>query len=376
MYFGQPGYNIENINVTGGYVHAIVVKDMEELDEGEDLGLYIPKVMIGIDTLGDGPSESTESTDDSIFKNSSDYSLSPDSSVEECNYIKVPPMRFTNMKPPMFAKGETLYVIFVDGDIKKPRYRYENQNEIKRPVDHLEIYITAKEDGNCDIADTYKIVLSSRDNKLHLHTSEENGEATTYDIEINTKDGKLDIYDGEGNTIGMEKEGNHIYVKNADNSECIIKEKNITFNCDETWEVNCKTFKVNATDIETNADAGSKHTCMNYELTADAGYKTTTPTAKFAIDAQFECTAPLNKFGGIVGAPTFAQSPGGDGTPGAIMLGSAGLTAAESTMGTGTRMSFAMIALGACAAAAKISPAAVAAVLGVSGTIGGSNVKL
>ena len=50
---------------------------------------------------------------------------------------------------------------------------------------------------------SYWVRVSTRDKFVHLHTSDNDGEATTYDILIDTREGKLIATDGLGNRISF-----------------------------------------------------------------------------------------------------------------------------------------------------------------------------
>lgn len=60
---------------------------------------------------------------------------------------------------------------------------------------------------------SYWVHVSTRDKFMHIHTSNNDGEATTYDIKINTKVGYLEVKDGMGNFFELNSPDGRIKEK-------------------------------------------------------------------------------------------------------------------------------------------------------------------
>lgn len=92
--------------------------------------------------------------------------------------------------------------------------------------------------GNTDLfkeelneENTYWTKIDTINKKVHLHTSDNDGELTTYDIEIDTKAGVLKITDGKNNKIQLDSSTDKLSVNI--NKDMEITVPNLTFNIDK-----------------------------------------------------------------------------------------------------------------------------------------------
>lgn len=335
MYTGLSNYSLNtNMNYTEGFIHAFVLQSAEDLGEGNLVGFYIPKIMGYQIDISKGASEESININSKCLINDDKCKVNLPNNVTSVNYIKANPLGFTNMKPPMIAKGETCYIVFIDGDFKHPRYLYNNTNEKKRAVDHLEFFVTSKDDGDGDIEDAYKIVASGRDQKIHIHVSNKNGEDSTYDFILDGKNGKATLTDEDGNEIGIEKKGSKVWMINKEESEFMINGRDIGAICKGKFTIQCLEYEVkadNSVSIEAGVDMKLKSTTYSNEAVAKIDNKA--PMIKESVDALYENTSPMSTFGGIVAAPGLMVSKGPNSAPSGVGIDSGGGTFSNSPIG-------------------------------------------
>ena len=69
--------------------------------------------------------------------------------------------------------------------------------------------------GEFDPLKTYFIDIDTIGKKIHIHTADNDGEATTYDVSIDTKNGLLEMKDGNGKLVNMSHTGISTIVANT-----------------------------------------------------------------------------------------------------------------------------------------------------------------
>lgn len=336
MYTGKNVYELSNIEYTSGLIHAIVFRTQLDLGDGEYVGFYVPK-LLGLMDGSEGPYEKSVTINTELFANKSSYKPTVAASVTEINYIKIRPIGHSNMSQPIIALGESAYIQFIDGDYKHPRYTYMHNNEIKRATDEVIIYVYGKPDGdNAQAGKPYRVVLSSRDKYLNIHTSMDNGEVSTYDMTLNGATGEISIFDGEGNIIGLKTKEKTIYARNVSESEIQMRDIDIMAKCTGDFTIDCDNFKVTTkTNVEHTAGAKIVDKAPKVDVTGDASIIMNTTTMTCNVSAKFACTAPMSIYSGILTAMGLAISSAAGSGPGTVMTNGSGATLTKTPMGIG-----------------------------------------
>ena len=119
--------------------------------------------------------------------------------------------RFTS---PDVYKGETVQIYryadtdeyFWDDTMREPSLRK------KERVIHAVSNIPDK-GGTQTLDKSYYVEISTKDKRVHLHTSDNDGELCTYDLIIDTSKGNLTLLDGMGNIITLDSKPGNINFK-------------------------------------------------------------------------------------------------------------------------------------------------------------------
>ncbi len=324
MFTGQSTYDLMQIEDTGGMMTGWVYKTKEELAEKDMVGFFVPK-LFGLMQSDSGPKEKDVTIKENIFANDAKWKPNVAGSVKTINWLKVKYNGRSNFTQPVIALGETAYIFFVDGDYKHPRYTDDNNNEKKRKTDHIELFCFGKQEVDTDPGDAYKIGISTRDKKIFIHTSQNNGESHMYDIIIDTDAGTVVTQDETGNAYGFETDAKHVWMKNADASIVELTEKNAHIKVDEKIHVECNDLQVDA-KTSVIIEAGTKYELHATKIkeTGDATINMVTATMTCDVSAMFKCTAPMSLFSGIVGASGLGISPAPQSPPSIQMINASG----------------------------------------------------
>lgn len=331
MYTGNSVWALKNTEYTGGIHTGYVFKTQEELGEDTCVGFYIPKLLPLVDATS-GPVESAESVNTNIFANQ----ISPPSSVDVMNYIKVKYNGRSNFSQPMIALGETAQLFFLNGDYKEPRYTDSNNDERRRKVDKLRIYVNSKDESDDGSKDTYYVELNSVDKKIQIHTGTENGEKHSYDFIIDTDNSTVAIQDDKGNTIGISTEDKLISLENESGSYIKIEDKDINCKCDGDFSVECDNYKVKAnTAISEEASAKADYKSGKTTIKSDSILKEECTMMDITANSMVKATTPTFLATGILAAPTMGACPA-PGSPPTIQTSTiSGSTITSSPKGVG-----------------------------------------
>jgi len=292
MYVGDSIYELKRADYTAGKMVGKVLKTQEEVKDASYVGFYIPKILPLMDATN-GPEETSYDIDKSIFANS----VNCESSIPVANYIKCKYVTYSNMSQPIIALGESAYCYFFDGDYKHPFYTNEYSEERRRKTDILEVYVYGKPDSDYVPDDYYKIVLNSKDKKLFLHTSKENGEKYTYDFIIDAEEGTTEIKDDTGNSLKLITKDKHWKMINATGSFIEIKDKDGDIYVPGDFGIKCNNLKVDAKiSIEEKAGAKIEITAPKIDIKGDAAVTVNTAIMTFNVSGILKSTAPMNKF--------------------------------------------------------------------------------
>lgn len=112
------------------------------------------------------------------------------------------------------------------------------------------------EDLNLD--NSYWFKVSSHGKKLHLHTSDNDGELCTYDITIDTKNGYFELIDGRGNYIKLDSSIDSL-LANINKDIKIVNGRNITINNGKDINVDSKGTTTMKSGGPTNITNGVTH---------------------------------------------------------------------------------------------------------------------
>lgn len=91
---------------------------------------------------------------------------------------------------------------------------------------------------------SYWIEYSTMDKKIHLHTSENNGEACTYDVTIDTQLGRINVHDNLGNSIELRSPEGELEITTTE--KIILNTKKFIVNAEDYIEFNTRQFDVEA----------------------------------------------------------------------------------------------------------------------------------
>jgi hypothetical protein len=273
-----------------------VFKTQEEIDNGSYVGFYIPKILSLMDPSA-GPTDSDESIDPSIFANSSDTKPEIPSTIHVVNYIKCKYNGYSNFSQPTIALCETADIYFFDGNYKYPRYTDAYPDERKRKTDTVEWFVYGKSDVDEIPPDYYKVLMSTKDGKINIHTSKENGEEFVYDFTIDTKNSTVEITDDKNNHFRIETKNKRLLMENETGSYTEIKDKDITHECPGNYKITCDNYTLDAkTSIKRTAGAKIEDKAPSVKITGTAKIELATPNLFGNISAIFKSVAPMNQF--------------------------------------------------------------------------------
>lgn len=151
--------------------------------------------------------------------------------------------------------GETV-VIYKYGNVDEYFWDDIGREPILRRLEDVLYSFSNKSGGitqeEYDKDTSYWVQVSTRDKFIHIHSSDNDGEACTYDIRIDTAAGKVRIEDGLGNFTEWDSPaGTHTTVMNT---EIIRRAPKITDYC-ETHTVNTEKHIINSNTIEHSANS-------------------------------------------------------------------------------------------------------------------------
>jgi hypothetical protein len=296
MYEGNSSYELKHALYTAGFIYGKVYKTQEDLANDKYVGFYAPK-LLGLMDSTQGPLESDETVEKSIFANSGKTKPEIPSTLHVVNYIKCKYNSNSNFSQPIIALGETAQIFFFDGDYKQPRYIDWFPDERKRKTDEMEWFVYGKPDVDDVPPDKYRVLLSTKNNKINIHTSKENCEAHTYDITIDTKANTMEFTDEKKNYLLLETDNKRWVMQNETGSYTEIKDRDITHDCPGNYKISCDNYTLDAkTAIKRTAGVKIEDSAKTITATGDAKIELVCPNLNFTVSAMLKSTAPMNKF--------------------------------------------------------------------------------
>lgn len=238
---------------------GVVIADRDETGNN-NLKLYIPRFMQGVDISDGKPKDSTHSISTKKLLNSKNKNIGSNT-INLKNYIEVPPFTIPGSRPPRYSIGERVLVKFIDHDIKSPIY-YPFQvsaDNAKRLVDIQRLFVPSKENDDDPITDedSYFVELNSRDKFVRLFTSNMNGEKCPFTFNINTKDGIVTFKDdSEKRMFEWNYDEDKLLFQTNTGIEFELKENAARLVC-ETLDINAsESIKIETSKFQLKAEQG------------------------------------------------------------------------------------------------------------------------
>lgn len=243
------GIVVQNKSDDGDYIFVTPIEELSIQDEG----------------LIFGQGDRLEGKVDSLEKESLNTSHTSK------NYVKAKWRgvgRGNRATAPNVCMGETV-LLFKYGNVDEYYWEEIDREPILRRLENVLYSFSNIPDGiskkQYDKKTSYWIQVSTRDKFVHLHTSDNDGEACTWDIKIDTRNGILTMVDGKGNNMKWNAvSGVH---ESTFNSHIIRNAPSITDNC-KVHVINTNTATVNASSSATHdtpivTNTGNLHTNGN-----------------------------------------------------------------------------------------------------------------
>lgn len=301
---------------------GIVVKSQEETGFNT-LGLYIPRIMMGMDIKG-GKKETVMSVGYTKIKNSKKKQIGK-ATANWQNYIEVPCLQIPNVQLPKYNIGERVYVTFADQDINSVAFLPFSVADVKkRPTDIVDFGVSARKDDKEELSDknTYRLRFDSTNQLIQLYMTKANGEISTYSFTIDGKNGKVIIGD-EKRFISLFTEDDMIQIENEAGSIWQMKEGVVTLTCEEynvmaskkihmeteTLEIVCDDFTNTVSNSITEESSKKKVTSKQLEENIDASkYKGTKSEREMKMDVNNSDVVSITKFLGAADIAWMAPS--------------------------------------------------------------------
>lgn len=217
------------------------------------------------------------------------------------------PIHNSNRKTaPDVRRGETVMIYrFADTD----KYWWNtlfDDIKLRRLETVIYAFSNNRDENVPDTAEsTYFLEVSTHTKTVHFHTSKNDGEPFMYDIQINAKDGIITITDDAENFIILNSRDKRITAHNGDESIVDIDKTNITISCSDTLTMNCKDWRVNASDSNLKT-SGS--------MTIESGSNTVKGPTNFTDPVTFESGFTSSNGGGLASTMNGDMNVNGDVT--------------------------------------------------------------
>lgn len=313
----------KSLDYTNKKTIGIVVKTAEEVGMSNVLGLYIPKLLLGM-SYEEPKEENIEINYDKIVNHENNQIGK--TSVESRNYFLVMGLSDPNLSIPAYGKYEKVFVDFIDSDIKSMYYQIHTlANPGKRKGDKFRIGAISEniEQKNQDVESSknnfYYMEFDTQNQRIIIQNSQVNNEKYMYSILLDAKNGTLSLSDGK-RILNMNSNEDRVTIQNEADSLITLQDDNIdiqtnklTITADSEIKIKTKKFKletdsfdessntakVNHKSLELSSTKG-KLSINNFEMT-NLLHKTTVPMVDFQV------TALAVK--GVVGCAGIATTP-------------------------------------------------------------------
>ena len=243
---------------------GVVILDNEESENQNVVGVYIPRLMFGIDATS-GPKEEIIKLSQSFILNSNIKNIGK-TSVTIRNYALLPFFIIPNVSVPMYKKGENVIIDFADSDIKSMFIMPYKMNEMNvRKTDTASFFVPAKEKENDEVnlENIYALQLDSEKKMVTLIMNKANGEVSRYFIQMNGKEGFVQLSDDNKRVVKISTDTDEILLQNESEASISLTERVVTVECDEyiinaesSVTINTETMTTKAETI--NEEASTK----------------------------------------------------------------------------------------------------------------------
>ena len=305
---------------------GIVLKTSEELGENK-LGLYIPKLMLGIEFKKEPIEESININYDKIVN--AENNQIGETSVKSRNYISLMGANIPNMTPPAFAKYEKVLVDTIDSDIKTMYYETQTfANPGKRKSDKFRMGAisanTSQKDQDVESSKNnfYHMEFDTDNQRIVIQNSIVNGEKFQFTILLDAKNGTLNMSDGK-RMVSINSNDDRITLQNeADTIITMVEDtvniqtKKLNINAEEEINIKTKNYKLETTNFEEKSDS-AKTQHKTFEQNSTQGTynidveKHSGTTMSINEKVGTEIMAPLTAANGVLAAAsaTYGGSP-------------------------------------------------------------------
>lgn len=307
---------------------GIVIKTAEELGTSNTLGVYLPKIMMGINFSIQQP-EKNIAISHSKIKNKNNTFLAGTSSVVAKNYINLIGLNIPNLAMPQYAKYEKVFVNFVDNDIKSAYFLpYTLPNPGKRQKgDIFRIGAISKPpltQKNMDVESSkenfYYMEFDTINKRITIQNSKADMEKFQYTILLDAKNGSLSLADGE-RAVTINSAKDQITMQNKASTIITLKEDTINMYCkkfnleaDESITMKTKNYKLETTKFqEDSKEAKITHKTLEHKSTKGKYsidmMETTCMTKKVTVPLCFMDCATGVAISGAVAASGMSVAP-------------------------------------------------------------------
>lgn len=324
---------IKSADYTSSNQIGIVVKTAEELGTSNVLGVYLPKVMMGID-FSASKLEKNVSISHSKIKNKKNTYLAGTASVKTKNYINIIGLNIPNLAMPQYAKYEKVFVSFVDNDIKSAYFLpYTLPNPGKRQKgDIFRIGAISKPpltQKNTDVESSkenfYYMEFDTINKRIVIQNSQADMEKYQYTVLLDAKNGTLSLADGK-RAVTINSANDQITLQNEASTIITLKEDTINMYCkkfnleaEESITMKTKDYKLDTTKFAENSkEAKINHKTLEHESTKGKytinNMETTCITKKVSVPLCFmDCTTGVAISGAVAASGmSVAPSPPSD----------------------------------------------------------------
>ena len=255
----------KSLNYTSESTVGIVYKTAEELGVSNQLGIYIPKLMMNISPQKGQPVEGTVSLNYNKIVNSERKSVG-DYTVKVRNYSIVNCIAPTNTSIPQYALYEKVFVDFIDQDIKTMYFTIDTlANPGQRKSDIFRIGAISPnvkqrgQDVESSKANFYYMEFDTKNKRIVIQNSAVNAEKFQYTILLDAKNGTLSLTDSD-RAVTIKSSEDRVTIQNKADSLITLEGDTIDikckkFNLEATESINIKTRKetIETTNLEETA---------------------------------------------------------------------------------------------------------------------------
>lgn len=324
---------IKSADYTSPNQIGIVIKTAEDLGASNVLGVYLPKIMMGINFSANLPKKTITITHSKIKNKKNTYLAGTNLLTTKC-YINIIGLNIPNLAMPQFAKYEKVFVNFVDNDIKSAYFLpYTLPNPGKRQKgDIFRIGAISKPpltqmqtDVESSKENFYYMEFDSINKRITIQNSQANLEKFQYTFLLDAKNSTLSIADGK-RAVTINSLKDQITLQNEASTIITIKQDTINMYCkkfnleaEESITMKTKDYKLETTKFQEDSKE-AKITHKTLEHTSTKGkysidnMETTCHTKKVTVPLCFmDCSTGVAISGAVAASGmSVAPSPPSD----------------------------------------------------------------